>query len=91
MKKLFASTLAAAILGTVGCTTMSPEKKYTADTPPPVQKNADGRTDLPPVRLSENRNRVVPEEIDETNYTDKYRLIANDIQDSKPAMAKADR
>lgn len=91
MKKLIGMTMGAAILAALGCTTTSPEKKYTADTPPPVIKNADGRTELPSTRLSDSKKRVSADEIDENNYVDKFRLLDNDIRSDKRAMSKAER
>jgi hypothetical protein len=88
MKERIAFVLSVAVLAAIGCTTTSPEKKWAADAPPPLMKNADGRTELPATKLSDSRKRISADEIDESNYVDKYRLIDNDIRSEKRAMTK---
>ena len=93
MKKLIAFASTAAIIAALGCTTMSPDKKYAADKAPPLMKSADGRTELPPTKLSDARRRTPPDpgNIDETNYEDSLRRLDNDIQADKRAMTKVGR
>ena len=88
MKKGIAFAFCAAVIAAIGCTSMSPKNKYTADQPPPIIKNSDGRTELPATRLSDNRKHVSPDQIDETNYEDSFARLDNDIQSDKRAMTK---
>jgi hypothetical protein len=88
MKKAFLLAAALATVGSVGCTTTSPDKKYAADSPPPIQKNtrpADG--DLP--KLPPSQARVNPEDIDETNYSEMSRKLESDIKFDGRALSQA--
>ena len=101
MKKLFAMSLAALAFGTIGCTTLSswsplsdsPEDKYKADQPPPIQKNGVGYSEIPKsrVKISDSRHRVTPEEINSENYLEQARRLQNSLTDEGRAMSKVGR
>ncbi len=86
MKKLAVFTSIAAVLAAVGCTTMSPDKKYAADRPPPLVENSDGRTKLPTTKLSDSRKPISQEDINEDNYVDQARRLENNMAHGRPCV-----
>jgi hypothetical protein len=88
MKKAFLLAAALATFGSVGCTTTSPDKKYAADAPPPIQKNSRPAADDTP-KLPPSQVRVNPEDIDETNYKDMTRKLESDLKSDGRALSQA--
>ena len=90
MKKTF--TLATLIAGLVatGCTTTSPEKKYTADQPPPLAKGERaGPTEIPATKLPAAQTRVSAEDIDDVSYSDAARKLESEMKFEKRALSQA--
>jgi hypothetical protein len=94
MKKTFAlATLIAGLVAT-GCTTTSPEKKYTADQPPPLAKGERaGPTEIPATKLPAAQTRASADEIDESNYQDQARRLGSEMKYEDKALnpGKQDR
>ena len=92
MKKAFALAVLLASLGAVGCTSTTPDKKYTADQPPPLAKgerSGAGPTTLEPVKLPPSQVGVRAESIDEGNYLDSVRRLEGGIRADQRALSQA--
>jgi hypothetical protein len=100
MKKIIAMGFIALMAGTLGCTTLSslspsssPDDKYKADQPPPIQKGDAGFSEIPKskVKISDSRRSIPKEEINDENYLDQARRLENTMQNEGRAMSKVGR
>ena len=89
MKKLL---LLAAVLGTVGCTTTTADRQWTADEPPPVAtgtRPVAARDEVDPSKLPPAQSRVAAEDVDEQNYQDLARKLESELKVQGRAMTQA--
>ena len=95
MKKLIGLALTAVALGAVGCTTTNAEKKYTADTPPPLASSTRGAkagsTVIDPMKLPPPKTQVSAENIDDSNVIDSVRKLEGEMNAEKRASARVGR
>ncbi|HEX3149069.1 MAG TPA: hypothetical protein VHR66_13390 [Gemmataceae bacterium] len=90
MNKTFALATLLAGLAAAGCTSMTPDKKYQADQPPPIQKGgAVGQTELAPVKLPIAKSGVYSDNIDDTNYKEQARRLGSELKYEDKAMTQA--
>ena len=94
MRKGIALAALLAGLGTLGCTTTTADRQWTADEPPPIQSNTRATTG-PAVsdagKLPAPQTRVSADDIDETTLADAVRKLEGEMNYDKRALSKAGR